>query len=320
MSPEAEREANIEFSEAVIQCTPSKWASKDDRWLSHNGVHLPTQIAYDNKLEVTSPVRDGWFAIQVALKDGLRPDLSLARDEIRGFSWACYSRLALTLFRCLRANGLGSTINDGFIDDELKKKNAELGELVREIEVIADWENEPVISTSEGTVSLSKLREMAGTGKGVTLSAPVDVDDWLHGKPTFIGCLSAALVQLGVTVTAKEDTLKVDSPQPPEIKDSQLLFPPLFFVPYQESGLFRKSRMPINSNHPFSRWWLAHAAELKRKHPGLFESLRVNASRQAWDDPPIAESLNEILARLRQIEPALVPKRLELDAKEITRY
>jgi hypothetical protein len=309
--------------ELKVECEAFSNSPRTFGWLSHNGIHVPT----GESLSIKSPVADAELFVQVALRDRFRPDLSVARDQINGLSWECLSTLALTIYKCLRMAGV-TDFSNHILYDHLQKGGNDLGELKKRLPNIEAWENEPIIQISQDAfVSLNDLRLMIEGDFELPLATnPLPVGDRVFSTASFLNCISAALLQLGVglhiRVTPDFKGQLVVSSRTPKTHDGQLLFPPLFFVPYRDSVLLRIGNAPINLSHPFSRWWIDTARHLKSKHPGIFEGLRRNTSFGQWSSSAelprlVAKSLNDILARLRRLEPSIVSPALVLTAEDI---
>lgn len=322
--PAALRKQTLEFrAEKVAFHSNQLSSSEGGNWLSHNGVSVPATTGEYGRISfgIQSPVSGGWFAIQLALLDSLRPDLSLSRDDLRGLSWEIYSNLALTLSRTLRANVRDSPYRLRVFQDNLKKKSAELEAILQIGEIREAWLDEPVIAVSGGSaVSLKQIRARVTQGEEVSLGIPVRISEWFHDAPNFMACCVAALLQTGASVSKQSSSwqLVVNAAEPSPLADGQFAFPPLFFVPYEDGALLRQSHCPINLLHPFAQWLVANAKQIRREHPGLFESLRGNISREEVRELP--DKLNAILARLRYIAPGLVPEGLQVKPGDFKQY
>jgi hypothetical protein len=252
-------------------------SSETYRWLSHNGVHVPTFSAerYSTVFAVRAPVQGGVFALQLALRDDLRPDLSLSRDDLRSLNWKTYSHLSLALSRAFRIH-LASIRYElqAIFQDSLKKRLTAWEEILREVDLREAWETEPIIELDGTRLSVHDIRKQLQLREksDVSISNPVNIGQWFHGAPNFISCCIAVLLHAGLTVTkGSGETLTVKGPEPAAIQDGQLLFPPLFFIPYDSNpSLLRYGGCPINSRHPLAAWLIEHARRLRSKHPGLF--------------------------------------------------
>ena len=88
-------------------------------WLSHNGIIVPrrkydtppspfpedksSMLTLKNPFERISSDRYSGMIQYIALRDSLRPDVSLARDQLRELSWNIYSAITLAFARAIRA-------------------------------------------------------------------------------------------------------------------------------------------------------------------------------------------------------------------------
>jgi hypothetical protein len=97
-------------------------------------------------------------------------------------------------------------------------------------------------------------------------------------RSSWASACASALVQIGLNVCLKWEGYRskyvVNSVNIPVVRDGQLLFPPLFFVPYDGLNVLRIYDAPLNQNHPFSGWLIENATAINEKYPGIFRLLR----------------------------------------------
>ena len=324
---EVRREAKIDLTNLIESKSLFRWdeegkrLTRAERWLSHNGMHIPTK----DRLSLNAPIDNTVIFGEVALRDALRPDLSLSRDELRSLPWEAYSHVTLAFSRALRANSDFHEYSLKILTDRLKKHAFSLRRILLDSQIspTGAWAKEPILHTEQGKLSLLEIRERLSRGESVSLSEILSIDEFIHQAPDFVRCCAAALIQVGLSVKADPASrkLSVDNPEIPALMEGQMYFPPLFFVPYENSQLLRYGSFPLNMKHPFARWLIDYAAELHERHPGLFESLRSKISINLYSlDENLINQINSAIASFRQIRPRMVPAVLNLKKEEFQRY
>lgn len=310
-------------------------------WLSHNGIFVPTRkkntdTAYQkyDEIKLNSPIKAGWSKYTVALQDSLRPDVTLSRDELRALPWNIYSALTLALSRTLQVYN-----HDGRMDYNLDIFSILFGQedflldTILNDPNIADgaWEFEPIIRTDRGNRSIKQIQQAILAGQEVELMQIMQVHGIIHSKATFIPCCQAVLIQMGLNIEFLSEQGKFIVKGPGSgIKEGQKLFPPLFFVPYENTALLRMGDNPLNLKHPFSQWLIENAYHLMENYPGIFDSIRRNISRIGeygyragkwgyFTTGDMIASVNRALERLRQIDGQSRPsEKLTLQASDFS--
>jgi len=131
----------------------------------------------------------------------------------------------------------------------------------------------------------------------------------------FLNLCARALVQTGVGLVQTRDhtterwRLIVRSAEPPKVQDGFRLFPPLFFLPYEDSTLLWESSGSLNVDHPFSQWFIAQSPKLRRTYPKLFLLLRQTLVARGMAAEKLIQSINAALDRLRSLDPGHPPPR-----------
>ena len=180
------------------------------------------------------------------------------------------------------------------------------------------WFDEPIIETNHGKLSLKEVKRLlaAGTSFEICISNLLQVNQiFRHQSIEFIKCCVTTLVQIGLQVRLLiEEGVNhfnskyiVDSPDPPLVEEGQMLFPPLFFVPYENSVKLKIGNCPLNQNHPFSRWLFQNAPMVNEKYPGIFDYIRKTiCSPQSREQ--IVKVINNTLERLRKLDEQIKPE------------
>ncbi|WP_256758360.1 hypothetical protein [Cohnella sp. WQ 127256] len=284
----------------------------ENRWLSHNGIYVPLNGSQNIKLEIINPVRHGFIFYYLALKDQLRPDLSLSRDELRGVSWQIYSVINLAFSRALACIDVPDKNMDIFPRIH-SSGSLNYGEIMKDHCMREDnlWASEKVIDTNHGKRSLAEIWGLLKAGGKITipgkhmlgLHKTFNATHW--EKASFLEYCMAALIQHGLNLTyhVHENAVVINAPAHPK-REEMDEYPPMFFIEYAGSGILRKGRLPVNINHPFTHWLLANTETLKKMYPGMLDRIKRGLSRDLnWTSKPssIVEELNQILERLRDL-------------------
>jgi hypothetical protein len=248
------------------------------------------------------------------LADGLRPDMTVSRDRLRQVPWSVLSVLHLTIRRAAVAHEYIDP-QENLIGFNTKFEDSLLGTIIGDplLTEAGGWRAQPFIPTSEGALSIDDL------------AGAVDADPSVRLMPVrtlrqgfFLTTCRAALLQLNLSTAMVRNENGVwchvlCSGEPAVVDDASLLFPPLFFVPYDGPGQpLAVPANPVNSHHPLSRWLLETAVELDRRFPALLGVLR---SGLAWvavhpdDRVDLILQINATLDRVRQLAPDLAPPR-----------
>jgi len=305
-------------------------------WMSHNGVVVPTRLPDKNitsmsqYLELNDEIFGlygielGWMKGFLLLCDSLRPDVSLSREQIQKISWNVYSTISLAFSRALNA------ISDKNLPIEsvdifnhlLGRENFLLGTLLEDPYINMDdgWANEKIIKTDGGRLSLKEIKKEILAGGSVEVKNIPEINDILHNErfKSFTECCVAALLQtrigLKLRLVEKPNDWRyfVEQSDTPTVHSGQNLFPPLFFVPYENSILLRKANYPLNQNHPFSQWLIENSPALFENYPGILQFIRneiskSTRSRGRWKN--ITIEINSVLNRIRKLDKKISPSK-----------
>ncbi|MFC1713153.1 hypothetical protein ACFL6S_05765 [Candidatus Poribacteria bacterium] len=305
------------------------------KWISHNGIVVPTALPVDDSEDLSFAPR--YFALMkygfnhylilgvLSLTDFLRPDVSLARDQLRGLSWNTYSTIMLALLRS------ANSYQQEDIEVEVPKSNRLLlgsRELLLDtilkdpyMGIDGEWALETIIQTDQGKMSLRGIRENLEKGMSFEIKDVILGTHISSYFSSFMDYCGVALVQVGLKLKLivgprnKNYKYVVNTPGDPIISNGQKLFLPLFFAPYEDSDLLQVSYYaPLNQNHPFSKWLIEKARTLNRKFPGRLQFIKDRIS----EDSPLKDSkdeINEILERLRSLDEDIRPPK-NIDLKD----
>ena len=258
------------------------------------------------------------------LKDNYRPNVDIARDDIRSISLETACDLEIVK---MNIQEIGFTL-------ESNKLNETWYSFIPTIQYWdifnnrADLLKKLIIPTEKGNLSLTQLRHTLNEYNSVLLSnTPTIGISTSYRNDTFYMSLCIAIlrkefslrVELGSYTTriyiTNEDSKTIGS-------ENESIFPPSFFIEplgTASSYLTTQShdyRYTCNAKHRFSMWFMNNGLELKRYVPGIFkEILRILAEEDAQE---LIRGVNDLLARLRSFpnSPFEIPDELFLKEKD----
>jgi len=281
--------------------------------LSHNGIRCPgvmrnrdgnvhkIHLGLSFEYQCTEAVIS-----TIYLKDTLRPDLSVARDEVRAMPWQLLSTIELSFIRALRATGF-TGIGDwsrGVLHQLHYRESDFLQQLWNDpyLASPSGWPVEPIIKTSAGFLSAQEISERLERGE--TLFIP---QQWLAqrlGQSTGVrGFCAMAMLELRFRVVRDcSGSYRIFERTEPRLEE-EALFLPLSFVSFEGSAKLWVPWSPLNLNHTFSRWVLSNAIELKNRYPYLFNEINNlivfgRATAKAGANRELHDRLRRIIDRL----------------------
>ncbi len=336
-----------DISQYEIKSELYKKQDQATKWISHNGIRLPqikginlNSKKRDNNEQYSVPIKDTWVKIFVALQDGLRPEISLSRDEVRFLTWDICSNLSYSFISSMQEyNEKDLSRLDLSISSETIDKDLTLGKILRDKLLQENlWSQQKIIFSQNERVNLS-LEEIK---KRIPEEKIVIID--LPESNTFNGLCSRAIIQTGLDIQVQiagerqgKDNLNryyrlvVLSNQNPEINEGQKLFAPLLFAPYEKIPdliVFNYGKpLPLNQNHPFSSWLIKNSPIIKDKYPAIFSEIRekLHAVTSSFfgfygsnKQIEIILSINVVLSRLQKLDPNLVSEHVFIEEKAVT--
>ncbi|GAA2629819.1 HD domain-containing protein [Paractinoplanes durhamensis] len=292
---------------------------REHGWLGHNGIAVPV------KLRDLSVVAWG----MVALADSLRPDVSVARDQVRGIPFSVHSALQLAARRATAAwpgtpfSGRAAALERTTLIHVPPHAHFSAAALDDEFVAAGLWDNEEVIETLQGLRSVEAIR--AGhAGRAFDLRPLYRYQSWQaeHGSAfVFIDFLRLALAHRRLNLAQLEPrNLPADperySGRPyrygPVVLDGALplpsprvdLFPPQTFLPCPDRPhLIRHESGVWNLDHPLIKWIIEHIDELVARAPVAYDQLRRIFADSAGTAP---RSIRSVLDNLGRTYPSLV--------------
>jgi hypothetical protein len=303
---------------------------------SHNGIVLPHRglVGFDlvgpPTIHLTGEHGDlgGVLCMgHMSFRDRLRPELDVSRDRVRAVSWEMQSVTNLAFRRALTVAGfkppLGSAIRRLWLEGDGHFERPPLLGILLDDPLLKDanaWPAEPIVPTSKGMMRMVDIESESDPNQVVLTFLPsfgqsgyrvrIRSRDVRHDE-FYATCVAAMLAtRIHLTLVPREKTWEIAilDTRPAGVLDGEKLFPPLTFLPYQESPLLYVSGLPLNRDHPFSQWLLARAAIMTEIHPGLFNSIRskiLDLQNHNAKQSNIIGSLNQMLSRIGELAPDL---------------
>lgn len=285
-------------------------------WLSHNGIYIPTKGKDNLKLEINNPIKKGFIYFNMALIDSLRPDLSISRDELRGFNWNIYSTINYSFSKSVSSLALPSLIVDVDIFKNIyDQSNFLLGNLLNDPLLQSDnsWALETIFKVDNLEYSLVNLRSSISKKNKMFLEVPLEIHRTYNlgeydSDPSFLNYCKAALIQIGLNTVFDSNKKKIRIIDGGIPNDAEYVkyYPPLFFMKYNSKKHLRNRNNPINSIHPFAEWLISNTEILYSKYPGLLERIRISLSRQIITYGSGKENINLIIKDINSILQRLI--------------
>lgn len=295
-------DAKIEFKEGYDGFGIPEVVSRR-RWWSHNGVTLPVKerreyVSIDpddefgdevefNYLEIPSSSKHSSASVflvgNVSFMDNLRPDLSLARDEVEAVPFAMSAALLLGLRKAI-PDGLPMDLTDALHEYCRSQQplhfqqRADFESILTSVDAIDDgWPTESVIPIGGVERTIAEAIKLSENGEVV-----LDFDDRLWGySPAILDLIGAALAQRWLNLRWRasqepEGTGKVVVAPGQMVAPAEILssFPPLLFMLYENDTELHFGRTPWNARHPLCAWLISRGVELKSRVPAHFSELR----------------------------------------------
>jgi hypothetical protein len=308
-------------------------------WWGHNGVSLPSRAAMRGDRDMNLAWAENgpanlFLAGAICFQDGLRPDVSVSRDTLRGLPFELHSTIQLAVRRATATIGR----SQAKFDDALRRvANANLLRLgpttplllawFRKDPLLSDghWSEEAVIEYPSETAGppgdqVATFASAADLRLHVQRAGPIllrairfgDFGTLVGDEPALFGVTSssrfgfsqnifAALAQLELDLGwSAEDSygqLWIRSGERPRLPDGLDWFPPLFFVPYIDRVKLLRARSygPVNQSHPTARWLIANAQRLHDDLPAIFNRIGSALRPRRWAEAGRQDLFNRSL-------------------------
>ena len=299
---------------------------KSNLLISHNGLRIPAF----RTAQLHLPDGVAWAAL--FLRDRLRPDLSISRDEMRGVPWEIHSAVALAIRRALAREDLDAkrllrmdalsavklspTAAMRYAGDPFRMLSAleylSLRRLAEDplLDGPEHWRYEPLFVVSGEPQPLLTLTEVLARVKAGN-DTILELTGIEHGGPPAI-CAAAAIANRSLDMALVPHTRKgapaavrVNGARQQPLAPVELLFAPLTFLPFQGSDLLRGVEGLLNANHPFAAWLLQTPPDLELRFPGFVRAIRTNLLGFGIKPSQAVQGMTSLLERLRQLAPDL---------------
>lgn len=274
---------------------------------AHNGVYCGSADFFLN----AKYTKHNFGAI-LLLKDNYRPNVDVARDDIRQLTLETACDLAI-IKRHIEKIGFNLERDINLLEDAsypyLPLKN-----YWTLLEKRPDLKERIIIPTEEGNFTLDQINTKLQTQPKLILSSKPELCNrsyWNHNT------IAELYQYLCIAMLRKEFALRVQFkifstdicifPKNTELQvdGDETIFPPSFFlVPLDSdySCLARKdhnSRYACNANHRFSVWLQKNGMELKRYVPGIFKEMLKALAEE--NDINLINGINELLQHLHSL-------------------
>jgi len=225
----------------------------NNKWLSHNGIVVPLEISdqvdilgrvkYLNLLSTEKfrhflPHSSCWLAGIISIYDNLRPDISLGRDKIRDLPWDLLQSLHLAFIKSLRTYGdkVFKSFAHNIFENYQLTENTRLKYLV---DLDEEWKVQQLINTPYGFMSIEEINKIDYKDRKVNIK--IDLN---RREREVMDVIIIILVQkeLKIKFSVQNEELFIDEAGPPALEEGQLLFPPLFFIQYDDRPELLKYR------------------------------------------------------------------------------
>ncbi|WBP94792.1 ATP-binding protein [Mycolicibacterium neoaurum] len=280
---------------------------------SHNGVRLPRpsssgswmnynqwgnlQTDFVQPSLVGTPGYSASVYAEICLEDDLRPELNVARDQVKGTPFSVYSSIVLSLLRAtqpdrrwLKPGRMDIDGTTGYLSGSGSSnfRKWTIADMACDplMSVSDGWIQEPVIQTVDRRLlSIMDVRKICDQNNPIPIRFANDLFEPKGYAPESGGAfdrLVQGLIQLhlNISVTVDGDICVANGGKSTaEVYDLRL-FPSAFFVPYDAktvllyvkrfSGMFRNdSGYPFNCRHPMIEWYLRVRSVLLDSMPTL---------------------------------------------------
>jgi len=282
--------------------------------LSHNGIAILDNLEIDSYLFKRHDLLLG--AGTILLYDKLRPNISIARDTLKGLDWDTYSAFYFAFRKTLKKMKRLKYFEE--LDKHPGKESFMYGKIKNDPLLNSDkgWKVEKIIKVSGGYQSINQILKSDKTKHEIK----IDNDQLLYIDSTFfrkdfifMKTLIAAIIQknLNIVFNPGEKNFLIKEGEPVMDGSNFDLFPPLFFVPYIDSKKLRKRKLnyPLNLNHNFSRWLVENSIPMSEKYPGIFYAFREHIATKMGDrflsnvdQEDIVKNVNILIDRLLELD------------------
>jgi hypothetical protein len=320
-------------------------------WLGHNGIsvttHLEQEGLWQREPAMLWPTRGEVLIVgAVCLLDELRPDVSISRDTLRGFSFGIRSALQLSV---RRAASVPLEAPWREIAESLMKRDL-ITSLIPEHPTAAEvecdplalqWRDERIIPVKPASNEWSTVDEVRSLAEQspVRLSLPrilwsPNREDSIPNR-SFYHSLQLAIAELELDIEleslhrySSSYEVTVRSANRPLRPPGLSVLPPFTVVPYEARDVLIAPRSPANLRHPVMEWFAEHAGTLSVGYPAFFAQIkRALASVATINYQPALEKrriaadaaqlLNETIDRIRRSVPDMpVPPFHEITADD----
>jgi hypothetical protein len=303
--------------------------------ISHNGISVPTLFTTPDfgSDHVSLDLRPTGLASKsmgiIALRDRLRPNLSISREYLQSLPWELFSAGDLALSRAI------STLGDrtkawplsSLLSSERLTEFLTLGRLLGDplLAQNGPWADENIFDVGGDDkyrhfVSLREIYAAIDGGDELTFNSLPSPGAFFDGEvyeaPNGVEVCAAVLATANLQLQFESGDYFSSRIKPlgrrlDPITEGENLFPPLTFMQFRNRGILRGEHPTLNIEHPFSQWLIENSAILTERYPGIFELIRksILQSDYRWEPEDLIKEVHGALERLSELDPTLRPAR-----------
>lgn len=291
--------------------------------LSYNGIIIPSkQINANKNIKYSNPdfLKFGLMFFIIELRNDLRPQLNLARNNVYKMEWNVYSNINIVIKKFFHSLKIYST-KEIF---NIFNSRMTFREVLEDKYIKTEWKNYKIIQTTNGPKSFYEIRD------NLYMKKPVELKniDRLYQNTTidFFSICSYSLLQLEYNILMKvsgsnyyDGKCSVALLDDDGNRYNESFYAPLFFAEFEDennNNILCYPNSPLNRKHPFSIWLLSVTPNLYREHREYFNAIiKCFDELRFQNSQEITHRLNSILQQIDANAPEL-----ELDKNLVIKY
>lgn len=281
--------------------------------LSYNGIIIPNRQYNDSKYLKygnTNYFKFGIMLFIIVLRNDLRPQLNLSRNNVYKMEWSVYTNINIVIkkfFHNLQIYKTKEVFN--ILNSRMTYK-----EVLEDKYIKKEWKEYKIIQTTNGPRSFYDIQTNLYKGNSVELTGI----NRLYRNTTidFFAVCSYSLLQLEFDVLMKVPANKyydgkcsVKLLEREDNRYNESFYAPLFFADFENennNGILCYYNSPLNRKHPFSIWLLSVTPNLYYEYRECFNAIiKCFDELNFQNSQGIASRLNNILRRIDQSAPEL---------------
>ena len=240
-----------------------------------------------------------FFKGTISLWDELIPSVTISRDQIKDLSWEILSNISICFVRILK-NYPTIDLSELPINNVKSERRYILTEILEDKLLYNEWLLEPIIPTNFGFMSINEIQNTKEQEVLILKLGNVFRSD------AFMYKMISVLIQLHLTIVFRIIKLdrclivKPNNESTAKVEQGENLFPPLFFIQYENVRYFKFMDKPLNKLHPFSMWIIQNANLIFEKCPAFLKDLTEII--QGEIDQNKIDKINMILTKVEDLK------------------